>query len=308
MARSPRDDYPGALRHVIVRGVERRAIFLDEEDRRRFLLRLGDALERGGGLCLAWALMPNHVHLLHQTGPNPLASVMHRLGTSYALDFNRKYGRVGHLFQDRYRAIPVHDGESLLIVLRYVHLKPVRARIVRDVDALGSHPWTGHAVLLGNLNIPFQATAVILARFDADPRVARVRLVEWMARGHGDSPHALPPGAAACDESLGDPGEDARPRRPEPSDEALADLVRRICDSFRVPHGALVAGDRGRSVARVRSVAAYVAVRRFGFSTGRVARALGVTVGAMGYCIKRGEALAPSLSLRTPEPENKVGV
>jgi REP element-mobilizing transposase RayT len=102
MPRKARIDAAGALHHIIVRGIERRKIFWDDEDRDSFVTRLGQVLTEAHTDCFAWALIPNHVHLLQRTGPTPISAVMRRLLTGYAVQFNRRHRRYGHLFQNRY--------------------------------------------------------------------------------------------------------------------------------------------------------------------------------------------------------------
>jgi putative transposase len=102
MPRKARIDAPGALHHIIVRGIERRKIFEDDTDRVNFLDRLGKVLSETGTKCFAWALIPNHFHILLRTGAYPLATVMRRLLTSHAMNFNRRHRRSGQLFQNRY--------------------------------------------------------------------------------------------------------------------------------------------------------------------------------------------------------------
>lgn len=101
MPRKARIDAPGALQHIIIRGIEKKPIFRDDWDRNRFLERLGKLLFTASTPCYAWVLMPNHVHLLFRTGLMPLATVMKRLLTGYAQYFNRRHMRCGHLFQNR---------------------------------------------------------------------------------------------------------------------------------------------------------------------------------------------------------------
>jgi putative transposase len=105
MPRKARIDAPGALHHVIVRGIERKAIFKDDADRTNFLERLGDIFTAACTPCYAWALMTNHVHLLVRSGIVPLATLMRRLLTGYAIYFNRRYRRHGQLFQNRYKSM-----------------------------------------------------------------------------------------------------------------------------------------------------------------------------------------------------------
>jgi len=96
---------PRALHHIIVRGINRRKIFFDDCDRDDFLDRLGGILSDSKTACFAWAFMTNHLHLLLRTGVAPIASVMRRLLTGYAVSFNRRHRRHGHLFQNRYKSI-----------------------------------------------------------------------------------------------------------------------------------------------------------------------------------------------------------
>ena len=105
MPRKARIDAPGALHHIICRGIERRRIFDDDADRDNFLERLGAILEETSTPCYGWALIPNHFHLLLRTGKVPISTVMRRLLTGYAVSFNRRHRRYGHLFQNRFKSI-----------------------------------------------------------------------------------------------------------------------------------------------------------------------------------------------------------
>jgi len=105
MPRRSRIDAAGALHHVMVRGIERAAVFQSDGDRDHFLERLGEVLDETITLCYSWALIPNHFHLLLRTGPVPISAVMRRLLTGYALWFNRRHRRYGHLFQNRFKSI-----------------------------------------------------------------------------------------------------------------------------------------------------------------------------------------------------------
>ena len=115
MPRQARIDAPGALHHVIIRGIERKRIFEDDKDREDFLERLCGLLQEKPTPCYAWALMTNHVHLLLRTGQVPIASIMRRLLTGYAVRFNRRHHRHGHLFQNPYKSIlhPSQPGQGL---------------------------------------------------------------------------------------------------------------------------------------------------------------------------------------------------
>ena len=105
MPRRGRIDAAGALHHLIIRGIERKPIFYDDIDKDRFLERFGTVLTECKAACYAFALLSNHVHLLIRTGASPVASLMRRLLTGYAVSFNKRHKRSGHLFQNRYKSI-----------------------------------------------------------------------------------------------------------------------------------------------------------------------------------------------------------
>ena len=111
MPRKARLDTPGTLHHVMIRGLEGRGIFWDDEDRRDFLSRVVQLVKRSGDRIVAWALMENHVHFLLFSGPSGLPTFMRRLLTGYAGSFNRRHRRSGHLFQNRYKSIMCQEED-----------------------------------------------------------------------------------------------------------------------------------------------------------------------------------------------------
>ena len=183
MPRHARLDAPGVLHHVMVRGIERRALFRDEGDRADFVARLAALVPATGLTVYAWALLPNHAHCLVRTGTRPLPRVMRSLLTGYAGAFNRRHKRVGHLFQNRYKSIVVEEEPYLLELVRYLHLNPLRAGTVTTLPALDRYPWTGHSALLGTVPRPWQATGPILAQFGPAPRRARAAYRAFVAAG-----------------------------------------------------------------------------------------------------------------------------
>jgi REP element-mobilizing transposase RayT len=127
MPRLARLDIAGLLQHVIVRGIERRDIFSDDIDRQNFVDRVITLLSETGVRCYAWAILSNHFHLLLKPTATPLASFMRRLLTGYAMSFNRRHTRSGHLFQNRYKSIVCEEEPYLLELVRYIHLNPLTA-------------------------------------------------------------------------------------------------------------------------------------------------------------------------------------
>lgn len=144
MARKPRLEYAGAVYHVMDRGDRSEDIFHDHEDRRRFVLALGQACGRTGWRVHAFVLMRNHYHLLLETPEPNLCRGMHWLQTTYTVRHNRRHKLHGHLFQGRYKAIPVDagTGDYFATVCDYIHLNPLRAGLLREGKRLGDYAWS----------------------------------------------------------------------------------------------------------------------------------------------------------------------
>lgn len=132
MARPLRIEYPGAVYHITGRGNERQSVFLDDADRIAFLELVHQVCDRFNWLCHTYCLMTNHYHLLVETIDPTLCRGMRQLNGVYTQDFNRHHGRVGHLFQGRFKAILVEKDAYLLELCRYVVLNPVRANMVQS--------------------------------------------------------------------------------------------------------------------------------------------------------------------------------
>ncbi len=183
MPRQARIDAPGALHHLIVRGIERRKIFRDDLDRYSFLGRIGSILEQTQTACFAWALIPNHFHLLLRTGNAPVATVMRRLLTGHAIYYNRRYKRHGHLFQNRYKSILCQEDAYFLELIRYIHLNPLRAGLVRDMDHLGKYPFSGHSGVMGKHEQAWQDRKAVLAYFGKRLYSARNKYKAFVSEG-----------------------------------------------------------------------------------------------------------------------------
>jgi len=328
MPRGPRLDAPGVLHHVMVRGIERRSIFRDDRDRRDFVARLAALSDAKAWEVYAWALLPNHGHLLVRTGRRPLARGMGSLLAGYAGVFNRRHNRHGHLFQNRYKSIVVEEEPYLLELTRYIHLNPLRAGVVRDLAALGRYRWAGHSVLLGRRSQPWQATEAILGQFGRRRGEARQRYRQFVAEGipQGRRPDlsggglrrsaggweglaALRRGRErwAFDERvLGSgpfvdrllaevsPGPGGTPAR---AWRAFDRLRARLAVTFGVDEAELVRGGRRRRVAAARAAIGAVAVRGLGLPVTRVARALGVTPMPLLRGLERGHMLLQARKL-----------
>lgn len=146
MTRPLRINFEGAFYHVTARGNNKEIVFLDERDREKYFHFLKRCKNRFDFRLHAYALMPNHVHLLLETGKDPISKIMQALHTSYTMYFNTRHGRVGHVFQGRFKSLLCDRDAYLLELVRYIHLNPVRAGLAKN---LKDYPWSSHKEYLG---------------------------------------------------------------------------------------------------------------------------------------------------------------
>jgi putative transposase len=182
MPRKPRVEYFGAFYHVITRGNQRQNLFHDDKDREFYLDRLEQYRKRYRFTIYAYVLMSNHVHLLIETGKTPLSKIMQGLQFSYTRYFNRRYRKIGHLFQGRYRAIICDREEYLLELVRYIHLNPAR---MKRPSAVGEHRWSSHGAYLGAASVVKVDTPSVLERFSSRVGRAREGYLRFIKEGEG---------------------------------------------------------------------------------------------------------------------------
>jgi REP element-mobilizing transposase RayT len=325
MPRQARIDAPGAIQHIIIRGIERRRIFLDDRDRDAFVERLGRILLDSATTCYGWALMTNHAHFLFRTGRVPIATIMRRLLTGYAGTFNRRHRRHGHLFQNRYKSILCQEEPYLLELVRYIHLNPLRGRLVRDLGELDRYPYAGHSVLMGKQAKDWQETGFVLGQFGRRIGVARRAYRGFVEAGIplGRKPElvggglirslggwmavkSLGKGAARLkgdERILGDSefvlevleSSEEQLRRQDRLQRQGRDmdwLARQVATVFGIsPDDIYRAGKRPLLVS-ARSIFCCWAVRELGLTTTAVARTLGLTQPAVSIAVRRGEWIA----------------
>jgi REP element-mobilizing transposase RayT len=169
----------------MIRGIDKTDIFRDDQDRNLFLDRLGLTLGEGNSTVYAWALMKNHVHVLFKSGRDGISGVMRRLLTWYAQYFNRRHTRTGHLFENRYKSILCDEDNYLLALVRYIHLNPVRAGIVKTIEELDQYPWSGHRTIIGKAKLPWMDIDGVLSQFGETRRKAINEYRRFLQEGVG---------------------------------------------------------------------------------------------------------------------------
>jgi REP element-mobilizing transposase RayT len=325
MPRKARIDAPGALHHIIVRGIEKRKIFNDHTDRQSFIERLGAILRDSQTPCYAWALMPNHFHLLLKTGLTPIATIMRRLLTGYAGYFNRRHRRWGHLFQNRYKSILCQEDNYLLELVRYIHLNPLRAKQVSDLKKLARYPYCGHSALLGHHRNDWQSMDETLKLFGKNVFLARRRYREFLEKGvnQGRRPELVGGGLIrsiggwqafkALDKAeahlksderiLGDSdfveavlkkAQEQRERQYqlEADGFTIDQVAQRVASILGVKCEQVWKKGKHPQTVKARSLLCYWAVRELGMSATELARRIGVSQPAISQSVKRGEVIA----------------
>lgn len=320
MPRGARLDAPGTLHHVIVRGIERRRIVNDDQDRERFLERLGGlAAETRTAVC-AWALMENHAHLLVKSGPAGLAGFMRRLLTGHAVYYNRRHRRHGHLFQNRYKSIVCEEDPYFKELVRYIHLNPLRAGAVADLSALERYRWCGHADVLGKRPNAWQAIDPVLRWFGRTEKSARAAYRRFVARGkdQGRRPELVGGGLVRSQggwsvvKSLRRRGEKVKgderilgssgfvldlvaqatheAARQLPFDQAGSkadELIREACRSAGIGIEALRSGSRIGVLPKLRRDLAPHLIHQLGLTRAEAARRLGISTSGISQILRR---------------------
>ncbi len=326
MPRLARLDAPGVLHHIMIRGIERRKIFRSNKDRDDFIERLSIILPESNTYCYAWALLSNHAHFLFRSGEAGISKVMRRLLTGYAVTFNHKYKRHGQLFQNRYKSIICQEDTYLRELVRYIHLNPLRAKLVSDISELNRYPYSGHSALMGKRPRDWQDTKYVLANFGKTVKKARNEYLDFVRAGasQGRKPELIGGGLIRSlggwkevkklglnkqdrikgDERIlgdsdfvmevlaeADERYDRRYRLKSLGYD-ISRVERKVIELFDIEKENLYSGSRKKPISEARSLFCYWCVRELGESMTSMAKLLGLTQPAIGYSVDRGELIA----------------
>jgi REP-associated tyrosine transposase len=325
MPRSARLDAPGVVHQVMIRGIERRNIFRDNKDRNDMIDRLSDLLPSTNASGYAWAFLPNHAHFLFRSGDQGLSTLMRRLLTGYAVRFNRRHKRHGQLFQNRYKSIICQEDKYLRELVRYIHLNPLRAKVVDDIKALNRYKYCGHSVILGKRVCDWQETKYVFSYFGTRVSQGRQGYYSYIKEGmdQGRRPELVGGGLIR---SLGGWAEAKKLRlkgqdRIKGDERILGDgdfvmevlteanermdrryelksrgytvetLEQRVLDLYQIGKEELYSKSRQKNRAEARSVLCYWAVRELGLEGTQMAKRLYMSQPGVAYAVKKGEKI-----------------
>jgi putative transposase len=318
MPRQARLDVPGALHHIIVRGLDKSKIFKDDQDKAKFLERLGQNVLEADCSIYAWVLLDNHVHLLFRSGRHGISVVMRKLLTWYAQYFNRRHRRFGHLFQNRYKSILCEEETYLLALIRYIHLNPIRADIIQTVEELDHYRWCGHRAITGKAAYPWMSVRDVLKVFAGTRRKAIAAYRRFVGEGIGQKRDPRFSGGGLIrshggwsqvlskrrknqkeeyDERILGSGDFVHAVLKEAEEQQLrqiklrrggltfAKVVEQEVEKSQISANELKAGSRRKAVSETRAKIARRAVDELGLSCAEIARHLGVCTSSISRVI-----------------------
>ena len=286
MARKPRLHVPGGVYHVMLRGNGGQTIFLSEKDRSVFYRLVEEGIKRFGHRVHGFCLMGNHVHLLIQVADVPLSQVMQNLSFRYTGWINRRHRRTGHLFQGRYKALLVDADAYLLELVRYIHLNPVRARMVSDPAA---YRWSGHRAYLGLDTIPWLHTDWVLGQFARRLATCRKHYAAFVAAGMEEGYRSEFHVGSADTRVLGDDDflAEVGDTPLEGLPPSLDVIIERVCARYGTNEVALGEPSRVRRFAAARAMIGWLAMRTETASLTEVSRRFHRDVTTMSKQVRR---------------------
>ncbi len=324
MPRNKRIDIPGAVHHVIVRGLERRKLFNDDVDREEFISRLAKSLKTTQSFCYAWVLMSNHIHLLIRSGNRSLSEIMRSILTGYAVYFNRKNKRHGYLYQNRYKSILCQEDAYLLKLVAYIHLNPLRAKIVKDMEELARYKWCGHGVILGKSNREWQDVDYVLSMFSRKMKEGRQKykeLVDEQYRVKTKEDYETGGLRRSCggwagvermkkdktfwrgdERLLGDSDfvDEVLAAAKEGIEEKerlrikgwdLSKVIKRVCKEYGIKESDIMLKGRNNVRSKAKAIICYLAYRKLGISGAEIGRKLRISKVAVSKNTNKGEGI-----------------
>lgn len=299
MARKPRLHNPGAFYHVILRGNDRQGVFFDDQDRYRFYLFLQQCVERFRHRIHAFCLMTNHIHLVVQVDATPLSRIMQSLSLRYTRWVNWRHNRSGHLFQGRYKAVLVDGDSYLLELVRYIHLNPVRAKMVASPD---EYPWTGHRAYCGKEIIPWLSTEFTLAMLSQKRGEATRAYASFVQDRLGEGRRGEFHGEGTADNRIFGDDEFMEKMTGQgdelPGKVSIDEIITAVCDRYKLAPTDLALPGKNRALSHARGMAAWIVQDSASATLTELSRRTGrdlSSLSAMALRMQRRSAMETSL-------------
>ena len=259
MPRKPRIFFTGAFYNVILLGNAGQNIFFEDKAQEYFCRLIKEGREKFEHRIHAFCLMANHVHLVIQVGETSLSRIIQNLSQRYTNSVNRRQKRTGHVFQGRYKAILIDAENYLLELVRYIHLNPVRAGIVKRAE---DYPWTSLRAYLGKERLPWLNTDWVLAHFGTRKREAQKRfkdfIQEGMDEGHREEFHKgtkesrILGDDTFAEEVLAAKGEKRGWR------VTLDEILERVCDEYEIHSRDVIAAGKHHGLSEARAMISWL--------------------------------------------------
>ena len=325
MPRQARLDAPGTLHHVILRGIEKKKIVDDRHDRKTFIEFMGRTALENDIKIYAWALMTNHAHILLKSGKKGLSQYLRRFLTRYAMAYNRRHKRHGYLFQNRFKSIVCEEDAYFQELVRYIHLNPIRAKMIKTLSELDAYAYCGHSCLMGNIKYEWQDWVYVLKWFgkreddrkkayrqyiaDEINQGSRPELVggnlirsigKWSnvstlradpERDKGKNDPRILGSADFVERVMREADEQIKHQIPvNKIKEKIQERIERICKTEKVPIQELRSSSRRGKLPQIRAKIALSLVKEYGVSLAELGRQLGVTTAAVSRMLSKHEA------------------
>jgi REP element-mobilizing transposase RayT/predicted transcriptional regulator len=324
MPRQARLDAPGTLHHVILRGIEKKKIVDDRHDRKTFIEFMGQTALENDIKIYAWALMTNHAHILLKSGKKGLSQYMRRFLTRYAMAYNRRHKRYGYLFQNRFKSIVCEEDAYFQELVRYIHLNPIRAKMIKTISELDAYAYCGHSCLMGNVKYEWQDKAYVLKWFgkreDDGKKVYRQYIADEINQGSrpelvggnlirsigkwsnvstlregperdkGKNDPRILGSADFVERIMKEADEQIKHQIPiNKIREKIQERIERICKTEKVLIQELLSGSRRGQLPQIRAKIALSLVKEYGISLAELGRQLGVTTAAVSRMLSKLE-------------------
>lgn len=273
MARKPRVEFPGALYHVIVRGNNRERVFFLQAEKEKYLDLLRIYKKKYGFKLYAYVVLDNHAHLLIEMTGTPLSKIMQGVQQVYTMYYNEKYDRVGHVFQQRYKAGICQKESYLFTLIRYIHKNPMRAGAAEGLD----YEWSSHRHYLVPGKDRLVDVNFVLRQFADKPDEAIGLYLDFMGEETGPENDSIDVTEYYITEEIDNKDEPRAVKKILEFDQVLA-LVNKISG---LPDEIIRSGRRTSDVVAARKLFVYLAYRYCSKKQAEISAYLGVTNSAV---------------------------